>query len=122
MVVPHSLGIRGCVAPLKSSPPKCSGECERKAEVGAALVPHVSTLDPSAWEAGMGEKHMERRLAAVLAADVVGYSRLMEANEERTLSALRQHRRDSLILHPRSTVGASSNYCRRQSARKDPVW
>lgn len=29
-----------------------------------------------------------------MAADVVGYSRLMEANEERTLSALRQHRRD----------------------------
>ena len=25
---------------------------------------------------------MERRLAAILAADVVGYSRLMEANEE----------------------------------------
>src|SRR5262245_24284245 len=29
-----------------------------------------------------------------LAADVVGYSRLMEANEERTLGALRQHRRE----------------------------
>lgn len=38
----------------------------------------------------------QRRLAAILAADVVGYSRLMEANEERTLSALRQHRRELL--------------------------
>lgn len=37
---------------------------------------------------------MQRRLAAILAADVVGYSRLMEANEERTLGALRQHRRE----------------------------
>src|SRR4029078_399789 len=32
--------------------------------------------------------------AAILAADVVGYSRMMEANEERTLGALRQHRRE----------------------------
>ena len=29
----------------------------------------------------MGEEQVERRLAAILAADVVGYSRLMEANE-----------------------------------------
>src|SRR4030095_13578789 len=29
-----------------------------------------------------------------MAADVVGYSRLMEANEERTLCALRKHRRE----------------------------
>ena len=35
---------------------------------------------------------MERRLAAVLAADVVGYSRLMEASESETLSRLREHR------------------------------
>ena len=36
---------------------------------------------------------MERRLAAIMAADVVGYSRLMEADEEataRTLSACRE--------------------------------
>src|ERR671935_2008635 len=32
---------------------------------------------------------MERRLAAILAADVVGYSRLMAANESGTLSALK---------------------------------
>ncbi|RDL46779.1 Beta-barrel assembly-enhancing protease [Ensifer sp. M14] len=42
----------------------------------------------------MTEEQVERRLAAILAADVVGYSRLMEANEERTLSSLRQHRRE----------------------------
>ena len=29
---------------------------------------------------------MERRLAAILAADVVGYSRLMEADDERVLA------------------------------------
>jgi class 3 adenylate cyclase/TolB-like protein len=39
---------------------------------------------------------MERRLAAILAADVVGYSRLMGVSEERTLAALKAHR-DTLI-------------------------
>ena len=42
----------------------------------------------------MREEPVERQLAAILAADIVGYSRLMEANEERTLRALRQHRRE----------------------------
>ncbi len=42
----------------------------------------------------MGEEPVERRLAAILAADVVGFSRLMEANEERTMSALKHHRRE----------------------------
>ncbi|MGO7609525.1 adenylate/guanylate cyclase domain-containing protein, partial [Rhizobium ruizarguesonis] len=37
---------------------------------------------------------VERLLAAILAADVVGYSRLLEANEDETLDALRQHRRE----------------------------
>ncbi len=35
---------------------------------------------------------MEQKLAAVLAADMVGYSRLMEADEQGTLSRLRAHR------------------------------
>ena len=35
---------------------------------------------------------MERKLAAILAADVVGYSRLMELDEARTLAALKAHR------------------------------
>jgi len=39
---------------------------------------------------------MERRLAAILAADVVGYSRLMEADEVGALGALKAHR-DELI-------------------------
>ncbi|TIS78207.1 MAG: adenylate/guanylate cyclase domain-containing protein, partial [Mesorhizobium sp.] len=42
----------------------------------------------------MGQEQVERRLAAILAADVVGYSRLVEANEESTLVALRQHRHE----------------------------
>jgi TolB-like protein len=41
---------------------------------------------------------MERRLVAVLAADVVGYSRMMEADETDTLAALKDRRRN--ILNP----------------------
>ncbi len=37
---------------------------------------------------------MQRRLAAIVAADVVGYSRLMGADEEGTLAALRALRKD----------------------------
>jgi TolB-like protein/class 3 adenylate cyclase/tetratricopeptide (TPR) repeat protein len=39
---------------------------------------------------------MERRLAAIMAADVVGYSRLMELDEAATLAALKARRRDVL--------------------------
>ncbi len=37
---------------------------------------------------------MERRLAAILAADVVGYSRLIRADEEGTIAALKALRAD----------------------------
>jgi class 3 adenylate cyclase/pimeloyl-ACP methyl ester carboxylesterase len=37
---------------------------------------------------------MQRRLAAILAADVVGYSRLMGADEIGTLTSLKSHRRE----------------------------
>ena len=42
---------------------------------------------------------MERRLAAILAADVVGYSRLMRADEESTLERLKALRAE--LLDPR---------------------
>ena len=41
---------------------------------------------------------MERRLAAILVADVVGYSRLMGADEEGTLARLNAHRDE--VIHP----------------------
>ena len=40
----------------------------------------------------MAETRVERRLAAILAADVAGYSRLMGVDEEGTLTALKGHR------------------------------
>src|SRR6195256_7048728 len=42
----------------------------------------------------MSEKRVERRLAAILAADVAGYSRLMGEDEEGTLAALKAIRRE----------------------------
>ena len=44
----------------------------------------------------MSEHRVERRLAAILAADVAGYSRLMGADEEGTLARLNAHRREFL--------------------------
>lgn len=46
----------------------------------------------------MAEERAQRRLAAILAADVAGYSRLMEADEVGTLSALKD--RQKSILTP----------------------
>jgi TolB-like protein len=42
----------------------------------------------------MAEARIERRLAAILAADVAEYSRLMSVDEEGTLTALKAHRRE----------------------------
>src|SRR5437016_3936839 len=39
-------------------------------------------------------ERVERRLAAILAADVAGYSRLIGADEEGTLARLKAHRRE----------------------------
>jgi class 3 adenylate cyclase len=47
----------------------------------------------------MVEERVERRLAAILAADVAGYSRLMGVDEEGTLAALKAHRRE--IVDPK---------------------
>jgi class 3 adenylate cyclase len=43
-----------------------------------------------------GLTRVERRLAAILAADVAGYSRLIEAHEEGTLGGSRRCRVDSV--------------------------
>jgi len=48
----------------------------------------------------LAEERVQRRLAAILAADVVGYSRLMSVNEESTLRTLKSYREiiDRLIV------------------------
>src|ERR1700680_3237888 len=41
------------------------------------------------WETALAAERVERKLAAILAADVAGYSRLMGADEESTLARLK---------------------------------
>ena len=55
----------------------------------------------------MVDKRVERRLAAVLAADVAGYSRLMGADEEGTLNRLKAIRKaivDPKIVEHRGRI------------------
>src|SRR5215472_327880 len=55
----------------------------------------------------MAEERVERRLAAILCADVAGYSRLMGADEEGTLTVLKSARReliDPLIAEHRGRI------------------
>jgi len=49
----------------------------------------------------MTEERVQRRLAAILAADVAGYSRLMDLDEEATLRTLKAHRQiiDALVTN-----------------------
>ena len=49
----------------------------------------------------MAKERAERRLAAILAADVVGYSRLIGADEEGTLNQLRSIRAE--LIDPKIT-------------------
>src|SRR5262249_12684408 len=42
----------------------------------------------------MAEERVQRRLAAILAADVVGYSRLVEQDEPATFQRFRAHRQE----------------------------
>ena len=42
----------------------------------------------------MAQERVERRLAAILAADMVGYSRLMEADEAGTIARQKAHRKE----------------------------
>jgi adenylate cyclase len=50
--------------------------------------------EPLSGETPVASDRVERRLTAILAADVVGYSRLMGADEEGTLARLKAHRRE----------------------------
>ena len=50
----------------------------------------------------MAEERVQRRLAAILAADMVGYSGLIEVDESGTRAALRAHRAE--VLDPNITV------------------
>ena len=52
---------------------------------------------------------MERKLSTILASDVVGFSKMMAADEEQTLDLLRQRRQviDGLIAEFQSPIKAT---------------
>ena len=75
-------------------------------ETGSALVDPVTPPEQTTfgrrttrnscrpvWGRTLSGERVERRLAAILAGDVAGYSRLMGLDEEGTLAALKGHRR-----------------------------
>src|SRR5262244_3550676 len=49
----------------------------------------------------MAEERVDRRLAAIVAADIAGYSRVMGADEEGTLRQLKSHRKE--LVDPKIT-------------------
>ena len=62
---------------------------------------------PGAANSDQAERQVERKLAAIVAADVVGYSRLMGLDEEGTLEQLKEHRRalfDPKIIEHRGRI------------------
>jgi adenylate cyclase len=54
----------------------------------------------SPGEARMASDQVKRKLAAILAADIAGYSRLMGADEAGTLARLKEYRRE--LIDPRN--------------------
>src|SRR5262249_47476527 len=64
---------------------------------GAPIESRAPALSESC-PARMAEERTQRRLAAILAADVVGYSRLIGTDEAGTLAALRARRKE--VLEP----------------------
>jgi class 3 adenylate cyclase len=64
--------------------------------LGAPAIENCE-IEASERTVPMAEERVERRLAAILAADVAGYSRLMGVNEEGTLTALKRQQSGVLL-------------------------
>ena len=79
------LAISGSQAPWFQHPANCPK---------LLFLPHSSQGHP------VSEEGVERRLTTILAADVVGYSRLMGEDEVGTLAALKAHRKE--LIEPKA--------------------
>jgi pimeloyl-ACP methyl ester carboxylesterase len=80
----NATGMRPRIARRGATGPRSSGQ-------GA---PKCLDSSPNRRSLGLEKARVERRLAAIFAADVAGYSRLMGADEEGTHAQLRAHRRE----------------------------
>jgi hypothetical protein len=76
----------------------------RLAPCGSVQLPAPMLAEIIRSEAYLANEHIERWLAAVLAADVAGYSRLMGSDEVGTLAALKGHRGAPHVLLCPATV------------------
>jgi class 3 adenylate cyclase len=78
------------------------GNAFEAAEIGGREVKRTSrsrAVDPMLrpYHGRLQERTMDRRLAAILAADVAGYSRLMSEDETGTLAAFQAHRSEVIM-------------------------
>ena len=73
---------------------------DRKVDEGGALPDSggFATSQSKRFASGIAGMSTNRRLAAIMVADVVGYSRMMEADEAGTLAALKERRK--AVLEP----------------------
>jgi hypothetical protein len=76
-------------------PLECAGEAD-------------NLFGPCGSEPALATERVERRLAAILAADVVGFVRLMRVDEEGALARLKAHRRELIDRRSPSITAASS--------------
>ncbi len=73
----------------------------KTAQIVKMLRAEESALQAQSEKTSFVRRRPERRLAAILFADVVGYVRLMEADEADTLARLKAHREE--LIDPRIT-------------------
>src|SRR5437588_4119118 len=66
----------------------------RRLSASQAKSGRLNCSPPGSRMKSLTKKRVDRRLMAILAADVAGYSRLMGSDEEGTLAQLKLHRRD----------------------------
>jgi hypothetical protein len=81
-----------------------------------------SSYDPlQKWEEAPVARE-QRKLAAIFAADVVGYSRLMGRDESGTLARLREHRKERLELLECANIDEYRlKGCRTQKSTRRPA-
>jgi adenylate cyclase len=98
-----SIGLHAGLEAMRRFRPWTNNQAKSKrhARQGQSLSAPASSSSVSALFTSMAAQHMNmaaarnvRRLCAILAADVAGYSRLMSSDEDGTLAALTTHRRE----------------------------
>src|SRR5260370_36285100 len=72
--------------------------------------------------AALATERVDRKLAAILVADVAGYSRLMGTNEEGTHERLKAHFRQLMIRNSTSTAAGSSRTLVTASSQNFRAW